>query len=296
MANRRLRRAVSKALDCPLSRILIIPDTHVPYHDERAWQLLLQVARAFGFDYILILGDFGDCYATSAHVKSPKRVAIIRLEGDAVKKKLTELDNAVVEGRRKNGYILRVRRKKYVKGNHETRIERQILERLSSLDDVISTEKLFGLRELGWEVTQYRDHTKIGKLYATHDASVNGALKVLNTFQSNIVSGHDHAINYCVRGNATGEAHVSATFGWLGDRDKVDYMHKIKAYRDWALGFGIGYLGDNGYIYLVPVPIVDYTCVVEGRLFTQAPIGKDPYEAFMSPKFLEEHLRATGAI
>lgn len=111
-----------------------------------------------------------------------------------------------------------------------------------------------------------------------------------------MVTGHDHAINYCVRGNATGEAHVSPTFGWLGDRDKVDYMHKIKAYRDWALGFGIGYLGDNGYIYLVPVPIVDYTCVVEGRLFTQAPIGKDPYEAFMNPNFLSEHLRKTGTI
>lgn len=279
-----------------LSRILIIPDTHVPYHDERAWQLLLQVARAFGFDYILILGDFMDCYSVSAHSKSPSRVRLVRLEANAAKKKLKEIEGAVRQGRRDNQCTRRPLRKKFLEGNHETRVERQILERVEGLEDVVNTVKLLELDKLGWEFTPYRKHGKIGKLYGTHDVGVNGALKVLNTFQANVVTGHDHAINYVVRGNATGEAHVSATFGWMGDRDKVDYMHKIKAYRDWALGFGIGYLRENGFIYLNPIPIVDYTCVVEGRLFTQGSIGKDPYEPFMNPNFLSEHLRATGAI
>lgn len=67
----------------PLSRILIIPDTHVPYHDERAWLLLLQVAQAFGFDYVIVVGDFLDCYYVSAHSKSPSRVRVVRLESDA---------------------------------------------------------------------------------------------------------------------------------------------------------------------------------------------------------------------
>lgn len=279
-----------------LSRILIIPDTHVPYHDERAWRLLLQVAQAFGFDYVIILGDFRDCYSVSAHSKSPSRVRLVRLEADAAKKKLDELGVALKVGRLKHYHLLTQIEKLYDEGNHETRIERQILERVEGLEDVINTPKLLGLRERGWRFTPYRKHAKVGKLYSTHDVGQNGALKVLNTFQSNVISGHDHAINYCVRGNATGEAHVSSTFGWLGDRDKVDYMHKIKAYRDWALGFGIGYLGPNDYIYLVPVPIVDYTCVVEGRLFTQEQLKSDPYEPFMNPRFLEEHLRKTGAI
>lgn len=45
-------------------------------------------------------------------------------------------------------------------------------------------------------------------------------------------------------------------------------MYKVKANRDWALGFGMGYLRENGFVYLQPVPIVEYSCVVEGRLFT----------------------------
>lgn len=87
-----------------LSRILIIPDTHVPYHDERAWQLLLQVARAFGFDYVIILGDFIDCYSVSSHSKSPSRVRLVRLEADAGKKKLSEITNALKQGRLEHPY------------------------------------------------------------------------------------------------------------------------------------------------------------------------------------------------
>lgn len=268
----------------------------MPYHDERAWRLVLQVAQAFGFDYVIILGDFLDCYSVSAHSKSPSRVRLVRLEADAAIKKLSELSNALKVGRLNHPCALPRLSKYFIEGNHETRIERQILERVEGLEDVINTQKLLGLDRSGWRFTPYRDHAKIGKLYATHDVGQTGALKVLNAFQANVVSGHGHGLDLCVRGNALGEAHVSSSLGWLGDRNKVDYMHKIKAYRDWALGFGIGYLGPKDYIYIVPVPIVDYTCVVEGRLFTQATLKEDPYEAFMNPRFLEEHLRKTGAI
>ena len=57
-------------------------------------------------------------------------------------------------------------------------------------------------------------------------------------------------------------------FGWLGDVRQVDYMFRVKANRDWALGFGVGYVRDNGFVYLQPVPIVEGSCCVEGKLFT----------------------------
>jgi hypothetical protein len=45
-------------------------------------------------------------------------------------------------------------------------------------------------------------------------------------------------------------------------------MFRVKANRDWALGFGVGYVRDNGFVYLQPVPIVENSCCVEGKLFT----------------------------
>jgi hypothetical protein len=57
-------------------------------------------------------------------------------------------------------------------------------------------------------------------------------------------------------------------FGWLGNVDEVDYMHRVKAKKEWSLGFGIGYLDKStGVVYVQPVPIVNYTAVVEGVLY-----------------------------
>ena len=55
----------------------------------------------------------------------------------------------------------------------------------------------------------------------------------------------------------------------VGDAEAADYMHHMKARKDWALGFGIGYLDEKtGLVYIVPVPIVNRTCVLEGKLYT----------------------------
>jgi hypothetical protein len=91
----------------------------------------------------------------------------------------------------------------------------------------------------------------------------------MDAFQHNIVIGHTHRLGYAVEGNAQGERHVTAMFGWLGDVEQIDYMHRVKAIKDWSLGFGIGYLEPKtGTVYLVPIPIVNYTCVVEGKLYS----------------------------
>ena len=48
-------------------------------------------------------------------------------------------------------------------------------------------------------------------------------------------------------------------------------MNRAKARKDWALGFGVGYYDpSSGYSYLVPVPVVDSTVCVNGRLFRAA--------------------------
>jgi hypothetical protein len=110
--------------------------------------------------------------------------------------------------------------------------------------------------------------TVVGRLYNTHCVgNSSNAAKAFADYQDNVVTHHNHAIDYMVRGNAKGIPHVSATFGWLGDVSKVDYLHKVKARKNWALGFGVGYLEANGCIHLQPVPLVNYRVVVEGKLF-----------------------------
>ena len=67
---------------------------------------------------------------------------------------------------------------------------------------------------------------------------------------------------------ADGPPQVGAMFGWLGDFDTIDYMHRAKAKRDWVHGFGIGYHDTiTNYVYIAPVPIINGTCCVEGKVY-----------------------------
>lgn len=239
-----------------LKRLLIAPDIHAPYHDKRAFKLFLKVAAALPWDILLLLGDVYDCYAVSRYVKDPNKEVSLH-------KELLLGREMVLEPLNK----LRIERKIVTLGNHEVRPEDYLKDKAVAVYDKFYEEDWLGFRSTGWEVYEYHRHVKVGKLIATHDVAASGALAVLNAVQSNIVTGHDHQLNYVVRGTALGITHVSATFGWLGDIKHAEYMHSIKAMRNWALGFGYGYVEPSGVVHLRPAPIVKYKTVVEGKLF-----------------------------
>jgi predicted phosphodiesterase len=242
-----------------LEPILFVPDTHRPYHDEKAWQLMLKVGRDLKPKHIVCIGDLADFYSVSSHSKDPRRANSLDVELKDVHKGLDELDS------------LKAKNKLFIAGNHCDRLSRYLQDRAPELFDVIGIPQLLKLEERGWKYTPYKDHASLGKLHMTHDVGVagrNAVFRALDTYQHSIVTGHTHRLAYIVEGNAVGEFKVSATFGWLGDASKVDYMHKVKVAKDWALGFGIGYYAPaTGYVYLTPVPIIKYTCVVNGKLY-----------------------------
>lgn len=242
-----------------LDKVLFLPDTHSPYHDKQAYDLVEKVVAGIKTSKVVILGDFPDFYAVSQHSKDPKRKDKFEDEVKITNQLLRRVESWGFE------------EKVYIKGNHENRLERYIEDKAPEMDGIVSVDGLLELSKHGWRVTEYKDHTQVGKVYVTHDLGKSGPTAVkdaMTSYQDNIVLGHLHRIIYLVEGNAKGIPHVAACFGWLGDIKKVDYMFRIKANRDWALGFGIGYLRKNGFVYLQPIPIVEYSCVVEGKLFT----------------------------
>jgi predicted phosphodiesterase len=242
-----------------LRRVGFIPDAHHPYHDKQAWKLMLKAMKAFTPDTVVVMGDLADFYAVSSHSKDPQRALQFVEEIGAVNKALDQLD------------ALGADRKIFISGNHCDRLTRFIQDRAPELNRVVGVPESFKLAERGWEYVPYKQNTKLGRLYLTHDVGTTGrgaVYKALDVFHHSVVTGHSHRLGYIVEGDATGGASVSAQFGHLLDVEQVDYMHKVRARRDWALGFGIGYHDTTtDFVYLVPIPIVEYTCVVEGRLY-----------------------------
>jgi predicted phosphodiesterase len=240
-----------------IKKLLFWPDTHRPYHSKRAVQVALQCAKAFKPDVLVILGDFADCYSVSAHDKGPDRVRHLRDEILDVNEGLDELDR------------LGVPEKHYVEGNHEYRLERYLMQKAPELFGLVDIPTLFRLKERGWKYTPYRSHLKLGKLHITHDVGQAGKYAIqrsLADVQGNIAIGHTHRIGYAIEGSARGDAHVGAMFGWLGDFDSIDYLHKLKALREWSHGLGVGYMESSGVVHLQPIPIIKDSAVVEGKL------------------------------
>jgi predicted phosphodiesterase len=243
-----------------LEKILLIPDTHFPYHDKAAFELMLKASKAFKPQHTIILGDFADFYGVSSHSKDPNRAFKLKEEVEQVKK---GLDQVKALGAKNNVFV---------SGNHEDRLERYLRDKAPELFNFISIPQILELKEKGFKYVPYKQSYKIGKLNITHDCGKAGRvahLQSLDTFQHNVVIGHTHRLGYAVEGNAQGERHVTAMFGWLGDVEEIDYLHRVQAVKNWSLGFGIGYLDPkSGVVYLVPIPIINGTCLVEGKLIS----------------------------
>ena len=241
-----------------MDRILIVPDTHAPYHDKRAWRLMMEVAQSFKPHTIVHQGDIVDCYSLSAHSKDPSRVSRWEVERLAGVELRSDLDS------------LKAKRKVFTEGNHEYRLQRFIEAKAPELDGRLNMDTELGFTENGWEYVPYREHAKVGKVYFTHDTGNSGkytTARAMETFGHSVAIGHHHQMQYAIQGDATGKYIVGAQFGWLGDPKQADYMHRIKALRSWSLGFGLGYKDTDGVVFLTPIPIVNYRCCVEGRVF-----------------------------
>lgn len=240
-----------------IKKVLFIPDTHVPYHDVKKFELMLRAARFFRPDIIVILGDFADFYAVSSHDKAPDRSRSLKDEVREVNAALTQIQELGAE------------RVIYVSGNHEDRYDRYISTRAPEFFGMASLKEIFKIEERGWEWVPYKSHLTLGKLHITHDcgkAGANAHMQAQATFEGNVIIGHTHRMAYSVVGNAEGNPHVCAMFGWLGDTESCDYLHAIQIKRSWAHGFGIGYMLPDESIHVIPVTIVKDQVIIEGEL------------------------------
>jgi predicted phosphodiesterase len=247
-------------LPADLERILIISDLHSPFESKAAWKLVLDAAKDFQPEVFVSLGDFMDCFSVSHWSKSPERALSLREEVEHAAGLMDQIE-AVTPGARRI----------WIDGNHENRLERYLQDKAPELFSLIGIPNLLRLEERGWEYVPYKQSIRIGRLNLTHDIGSAGryvAYKALDTFQANVATGHTHRLGYAVEGDATGDSHVSHMLGWLGDVEQIDYAHRVRANREWALGFGYGYIDRRtGNVHLIPVPIVAGTAVVEGRFY-----------------------------
>lgn len=240
-----------------MQKILVCPDTHVPYHDKKALALFRRVAEGINPDVLIFLGDFCDFYSVSSHSKSPSRKVGLKKELAACNKELDKFTGLA-------------KRTIFLAGNHEDRLRRYSEEKAEALDGIYELEDLLKLSERGWEYIPYKQFISIGKMSFCHDigrSGKNAASQTLADFGHNITFGHSHRGCVYYTGTVRGEHHVCLNAGWLGDPLQADYMHVAKAHRDWQQGFGLVYVLPKGDCAAHFIPIVNGKCIVEGKVY-----------------------------
>lgn len=242
---------------------LIIPDTHIPYHDQRAYNLMLDVAKDVeDLQEIVILGDYADWYAVNAHGKHPAFTHVLVEEINQVRKELERLTKMFPKVK-----------KVFVAGNHEHRLERYIYNNAPELFGLIDTPTVLSLDKLGWEYIPYGSNQKYSvmgsKLYARHEplgGGVHAASGTVDKAGCSMVFGHIHRIQQYRKVFITGEDHMAACVGWLGDKNHP-VMGYLKTHAQWQLGFGLVNVVDNGNFFLDTKHIIDYTTFHNGKLY-----------------------------
>lgn len=243
-------------------KVLTIPDVHIPFHDKRAYALMLKVAKDYRPDEVVILGDYADFYWASFHGKNPD-----------IAQNFTAQDEieSVNAGLQEFVDLFPTAKKVFIEGNHEYRLARYLQRNAPDLYTSIRIKDTLDLAN--WEVIPYGP-TQLyqvcdSHLYARHEpygAGAHCAYQSLVKGGKSLIFGHVHRIQEYQSVDAVGKNHRAVGLGWLGDKNSP-VMQYVQAHHQWALGFGLVDVLPNGNFFQRTIHIIDYTCLADGWLY-----------------------------
>ena len=245
---------------------LVIPDVHRPFHDKKAYALMMKVGADLRPDEVVLLGDYADFYSVSSHTKDPRLPSMLVDEVTDVIEGLDEIDK-----------VFGGAQKVFIEGNHEFRLERFLCDKAPSLFGVTDTEHLLKMHSRPkWRFIPYTPHQKYqilgSKLMARHEPPGTTAKAAASKGMVNLVYGHIHRIEEAHVVSLDDTNHVSFSVGWLGNKYHRAFYY-VKQHWQWQLGFGLVWVDPaTKYFYHQKVQIIEsgncYTCVVNGKKYS----------------------------
>jgi len=244
-------------------KVGIIPDTHVPNHDEEALACAVKILGWYKPDKIVFLGDFLDYDPLSRHNRdSIAHRASVSMEkefeaGNRAFDRITKHCQDVV----------------YIKGNHEDRAGPYVDQHpeVRGLVEVERGLEFSARRKDGYSirVLEYNEVYRTGHLHYTHGWYTNQhhAQKHLQSFQVSIVYGHihDYQVATYVSPISASRKHTATCLGCLCTL-APDYMRN--APNKWVHCVGLAHIREDGDFGLDPVIICGGKASYAGKVFS----------------------------
>jgi len=245
--------------DKPFEVALIIPDLHIPHHNQAVVNSYLQLANDIRFDKIIITGDFMDFGCISHWNKNRhKTLEMKRLKSDYI------IGNAILDEFDKR--LPKDCEKHYLMGNHEKWTD-DLLEEMPALEGMIEPEEMLQLKERGYKTYKYNQLVKFGRLYITHGiyAGTNPIKKHLDELKVNILFAHTHTLGMRLSSSPAREiAFAGYNIGCGCDLAPEYNKDRPNA---WTHGLAVGYFYDNGYFDIDLIRVIDGRFVFNERMY-----------------------------
>lgn len=233
--------------------IMVLPDLHIPNHDEAALGCVLKAYKYLRPQKVIVLGDWLDCEQFSSHgIQSMAELRAHRFIEDEVDPTNRVLDKLQ---KYKNELI-------YVEGNHEFRIERWAVKWGGRLGPdfykLMAPRKLLGEGRKKFTWIPYMDHLShyqitpalknSSELWALHGwshAKRASAAHLDKAVSVSVVHGHTHRMQMeTKREPSTGRVLKSWSPGCLS---KLQPLYMANNPTQWSHGFSLIFIGKSSW-------------------------------------------------
>ncbi len=219
--------------------IVIFSDSHFPYQDDTALNAILKFISENTINSIIINGDLIDFYQLSRFKKNPKK--------KSVQQEINDVKNFLCELRKNNPNVLI----KYKEGNHESHLQRFILNNAKEIYELI--EDLY-IQKLDLQTLDIEYIIKpfcYRNLWVFHGHEKQGVYSPANICRAwfpfildHFVVGHYHKGQEEIFHNFKNENFKGIAIGHTADSTGLDYA----IVNNWNQGFLFVKFNSKGFI------------------------------------------------
>lgn len=239
------------SIDTPqeMYKTVVANDMHIPFHNAAAVDAWLDFCEDEQPEFIVINGDFLDCYSISSFPKPPDK-PLLQEEIDMGVEILGVLRDRCPDAR-----IF------YLEGNHEERLCRIVKENEGLFNlRAMKLPNLLDLDVFDIEYRKYMNEIELDGLAIVHGdvARKHSAYTAKGTVQDygykNIIIGHSHRMGWYMHDGHQGRRRGLEN-GGLFSKEQAEYM---KGPTNWQNGFCIAYQDPTeGFLQIHPLEMND---------------------------------------
>ena len=239
------------------TKIVVIPDCHIPFEDKAAINVALKLAKWYKPDEIIILGDFLDCGPVShwnrknLRERQSMNMADDFKLGNQYLDKLQNICQKVV----------------YIRGNHEKWLD-DAMDEAPELAGLLDLDINLRFKARGIKEIPFNGIYTLGFLNFTHGIYTNShhALTHVQKFGRSIVYGHLHDVQMAISVSPVDveDKHMGLSLGCLA---AINPRFMKNRPSNWQHCVGVGMIRPDGGFNIDPVIISRGAASYAGKTF-----------------------------